>query len=196
MSQRIYLFIRQHPQLSITCRAWQNLQNGMCAQRRLRPALTPAQSDQSSLPAWRKLGSLVTHWAHSEDWANCETHPGWSESLMGAHAILLVLSWAGCIVNLQLQIRGTSIDFRNNLIIFSTFLLYMAYANSRTCLQIRLLLKNSMIGTKTIPQQHSYCGSSLTCILETVTVEIVFQIKRRFTDTFDSSPTKIFLYRF
>ena len=26
-----------------------------------------AQSDQSPLSAWRKLGSLATHWAHSED---------------------------------------------------------------------------------------------------------------------------------
>ena len=115
---------------------------------------------------------------------------------MGAHAILLVLSWAGCIVNLQLQIRGTSIDFGNNLIIFSTFLLYMAYANSRTCLQIRLLLKNSMIGTKTISQQDSYRGSSLTCILETVTVETVFQIRDSSLTHLTVHQQKIFLYRF
>ena len=38
-----------------------------CAQRRLRSAWASAQSDQSSLSAWRKLGSLATHWAHSED---------------------------------------------------------------------------------------------------------------------------------
>ena len=31
----------------------------MCAQRRLR--------SESSLSAWRKLGSLATHWVHSED---------------------------------------------------------------------------------------------------------------------------------
>ena len=37
------------------------------AQRRLRSAWVSAQSDQSSLSAWRKLGSLVTHWVHSED---------------------------------------------------------------------------------------------------------------------------------
>ena len=47
--------------------SWQNQQNGMCAQRRLRSAWASAQSDQSSLSAWRKLGSLTTHWAHSED---------------------------------------------------------------------------------------------------------------------------------
>ena len=30
-------------------------------------AWASAQSDQSSLSAWKKLGSLATHWAHSED---------------------------------------------------------------------------------------------------------------------------------
>ena len=49
---------------------WQNQQNGMCAQRRLRSAFASAQSDQSSVSAWRKLGSLATHWAHSEDWSD------------------------------------------------------------------------------------------------------------------------------
>ena len=39
----------------------------MCAQQSLRSAWASAQSDQSSLSAWRKLGSLATHWAHSED---------------------------------------------------------------------------------------------------------------------------------
>ena len=39
----------------------------VCAQRRHRSAWASTQSDESSLSAWRKLGSLVTHWAHSED---------------------------------------------------------------------------------------------------------------------------------
>ena len=39
----------------------------MCAQRRLRSASASAQSYQSSLSAWRNLGSLVQHWAQSED---------------------------------------------------------------------------------------------------------------------------------
>ena len=39
----------------------------LCAQRRLRSVWVSTQSDQSSLSAWRKLGSLATHWAHSED---------------------------------------------------------------------------------------------------------------------------------
>ena len=48
--------------------SWQNQQNGLCAQRRLRSAWASAQSDfESSLSAWRMLGSLATHWVHSED---------------------------------------------------------------------------------------------------------------------------------
>ena len=41
-----------------------------CAQRRLRSAWAYAQSDQSSLSAWRNLGSLATHKAHSGDWSD------------------------------------------------------------------------------------------------------------------------------
>ena len=40
---------------------------------------------ESSLSAWRKLGSLPTHWAHSKDWS----------VFAGCKVILLVLSWGG-----------------------------------------------------------------------------------------------------
>ena len=43
---------------------------------------------ESLLSAWRKLGSLATHWAHSED--SDQTSPGWSESWLGAQVILWV----------------------------------------------------------------------------------------------------------
>ena len=42
---------------------------------------------ESLLSAWRKLGSLATHWAHSEDSDQTGRMPGWSESLMGAYSI-------------------------------------------------------------------------------------------------------------
>ena len=76
----------------------------MCTQRRLRTAWASAQSGlESSLSAWRKLGSLATHWAHSEDWSDwvdaqadlslCWAHshfvgirPVWSESSLGAQS--------------------------------------------------------------------------------------------------------------
>ena len=49
--------------------SWQNQQNGMRAQRRLKPAWASAQSDQSSLSAWRKLGFLATNWAQQRLWS-------------------------------------------------------------------------------------------------------------------------------
>ena len=77
--------------------SWENQQNELCAQRRLRSAWASAQSDQSSLSAWRKVGSLAIHWTQVKiliRLGGCGC-PGWSESSLGAHAILLVLSWAG-----------------------------------------------------------------------------------------------------
>ena len=58
---------------------------------------------ESSLSAWRKLGSLATHWAHNEDsdhWASEDSdQPGHPPRLIGVFAgrtvILLVLSWGG-----------------------------------------------------------------------------------------------------
>ena len=46
---------------------------------------------ESSLSAWRNLGSLATHWVHSEDWSDWAD----AESLLGTQTILLVLSWGG-----------------------------------------------------------------------------------------------------
>ena len=49
--------------------------------------------------AWRMLKSFVTNWAHSEDWSDwADGCPGWSESSLGAHVILLVLLWGGSTV--------------------------------------------------------------------------------------------------
>ena len=41
----------------------------LCIQRRLRSAWASPKSDQSSLSAWRTIGSSATYWAHSEDWS-------------------------------------------------------------------------------------------------------------------------------
>ena len=65
---------------------WQNQQNDLCVQRtRISLGSRPAWSE-FSLSAWRKLGSLATHWAYSED-----SNQTWAD----AHIILLVLSWSG-----------------------------------------------------------------------------------------------------
>ena len=66
---------------------------------------------ESSLSAWRKLGSLATHWAHSE---NCEQTGRMSRLIWvfaGRTIFSLVLSWGGSFRkvsyfsgNLQLQL--------------------------------------------------------------------------------------------
>ena len=55
--------------INIRATSWQNQPNGLFAQRRVRSAWA------SSLSAWRKLGSLATHWAHSEDSDQTEQKP-------------------------------------------------------------------------------------------------------------------------
>ena len=56
---------------------------------------------ESSLSAWRKLGPLATHWAHSED----SDQTGWTPRLIwvftGRTATLLVLSRGGSYVRLS-----------------------------------------------------------------------------------------------
>ena len=47
---------------------------------------------ESLLSTWRKLGSLVTRWAHSKTVIRLGGCPSWSESSLGAQVILLVLS--------------------------------------------------------------------------------------------------------
>ena len=61
--------------------AWQNQQNGLCAQRRLRSVWASAHSDQSIRCPHNEsfqYGHLATHWAHSED--SCQT--GWMPGLI------------------------------------------------------------------------------------------------------------------
>ena len=63
---------------SIWAAPWQNKQNDMCPQLRLR--------SESSLSAWRKLGSLATHWVHSEDSDQIWQMPRHTESLLGTQS--------------------------------------------------------------------------------------------------------------
>ena len=74
----------------------------VCAQRRLRSAWASTQSDQeSSLSAWGKLGSLATHWAHSEasDQTGRMSRLIWVSA--GRTVTLLVLSRGGSSLNLN-----------------------------------------------------------------------------------------------
>ena len=55
---------------------------------------------ESSLSAWRKLGSLATHWVHSEDWsdwADAQPDPSlhWAHESF-CHFVGFVMSWLIC----------------------------------------------------------------------------------------------------
>ena len=67
----------------------------LCAQRRRRSAWASAQSDQSSLSAWRNLGSLATNWVHSEDSDQTGRMPRLIWVFAGCTLTLLVLSRGG-----------------------------------------------------------------------------------------------------
>ena len=54
---------------------------------------------ESSLSAWRKLGSLITHWALSEDSYQTGRMPRLIWVFAGRTVVLLVLSWGGLFVN-------------------------------------------------------------------------------------------------
>ena len=56
---------------------------------------------ESSLTTWRKLGSLATHWPHSEDSDQTGRMPRLIWVFAGRTATLLVLSWSGSFAYLQ-----------------------------------------------------------------------------------------------
>ena len=74
--------------------AWQNKQNDLCAQRRLRSACASAQSDQSQpCPPEATLGPKLPIERTAKTLIRLGGCPGWSESSLGIKDILLVLSW-------------------------------------------------------------------------------------------------------
>ena len=85
----VFRFVKQE---LIWAASWQNQQND-CS---LRSAWASAQSDQSlrcALVGWLRTQSVFIRTAKTL--IRLGECPGWSESLLGAHAILLVLSWGG-----------------------------------------------------------------------------------------------------
>ena len=78
---------------AVKCAAsWQNQQNGMCAQWRLRSAWASAQSNQSLRCA---LNGRTQAFFMRTAKTLIRLGGCWSESSLGAHAILFVLSWGG-----------------------------------------------------------------------------------------------------
>ena len=95
-----------------------NKQNDLCPQQRLRINLDihPVWSE-SSLSAWRNLGSLATHWAHSEDSDQTGRMPRLIWVFAGHTVILLVLSCCSLITLFSLRkkkyilgVVGTVVD--------------------------------------------------------------------------------------
>ena len=71
--------------LSIWTASWQNQQNGMYAQRRLRSGWVSAQSDQSlSCPLEQSLGPYLPFKRTAKTLIRLGGCPGWSESSLGA----------------------------------------------------------------------------------------------------------------
>ena len=109
----------------------------MCAQWRLGSDWASAQSDQSSLSAWRKLGSLATLWTHGE----C---PYWSESLLGTQVIMLVLSWGGSITRFSLGLKAFNVFCGPNLI-WMTYAMQTALKLTEDCKKgYRMLLLHTL----------------------------------------------------
>ena len=82
--------------LHIWAAEWQNQQNGMCAQRRLRSAWASTQSDRSlCCPHEESLGPKLPIEHTVKTLIRLGGCPGWSKSSLGAHAILLNLSRCG-----------------------------------------------------------------------------------------------------
>ena len=79
---------------------------------------------ESSLSAWKILGSLATHWAHSE-YSDRTGHPGWFSSSLGAHSFCWFCHEAAqmtVLLYLFLRFRNTS---SNNFHSLNLSILYM-----------------------------------------------------------------------
>ena len=73
-----------------------------CAQRRLRSALTSAQSDQSSLYAhWVANDPWFVHAGSQDSYQTMRMPRGWSVSSLDAQVILLVLSCCGLFIRVR-----------------------------------------------------------------------------------------------
>ena len=97
------------------------------AKTQISQGIRPVWSD-SSLSAWRKLWSLATHWAHSEDSDQTGRRPRLIWVFAERTVILLVLSWGGSIMFLRtfsplfISIAPPSVKtFSTSLTIFSHF---------------------------------------------------------------------------
>ena len=83
---------------------WQNQQICVCpATTQISLGIRPVWSE-SSLSAWRNLGSLATHWAHGKDSDQTGRMPRLIWVFAGRTAILLVLSCRGWIIKTIVEV--------------------------------------------------------------------------------------------
>ena len=101
---------------------------------------------ESSLSAWRKLGSLATHWAHSEDSDQTGQMPRLIWVFTGCTLILLVLSCHGSIIHLKI-IEGPEI-----LNLLPGFIWGASILNK----ELELLLESSFTKTLNVSQKNWY----------------------------------------
>ena len=73
---------------------------------------------ESSLSAWRKFGSLATHWTHSEDSDQTGRMPRVIWVFAGRTVISLVLSWGGSFVEAETQHMQQSCLHANKMHLF------------------------------------------------------------------------------
>ena len=75
---------------------------------------------ESSLSAWRNLGSLATHWAHIKD-SGLGGCPGWSESSLGAHSFCWFCHVVAYMYNARRQTYTTGTKLSMYLVLLAAF---------------------------------------------------------------------------
>ena len=87
--------------------SWQNQQNGMCTQQRLRSAWASAQSDQSlCCPHEERLGPWLPIERTTKTLIRLGGCPGWSESSLGAQSFCWFCHEVAKVLMQQLQINA------------------------------------------------------------------------------------------
>ena len=108
---------------------------------------------ESSLSAWRKLGSLATHWVHSED----SDQPGQMPRLIwvfaGCTVIMLVLSWGSSFCQ-YCQKLEQHVNLCKGVMTFSDM---QQKKNYRNVPKFRQVWANSVDPNQTAPDQGLHC---------------------------------------
>ena len=111
---------------------WQNKQNECApAKTQIRLGIRPVWSE-SSLCAWRNLGSLATHWAHSEDSYQIGRMPRLIWVFAGCTVTLLVLSCRGSCYFIYLSFYLKNPVFLEISLIFHLLLFCVDWATYRS----------------------------------------------------------------